>query len=39
LLKGSDIISLPILGSANCGEAACFADNHVEGYLQVTKEF
>jgi len=35
--EGSNIISLPILGSANCGEATCFADNYVEGYLQVTK--
>lgn len=31
------IISLPIMGKANCGEAASFADNHVEEYLQVTK--
>ncbi len=31
------IISLPIMGSANCGEATFFADNQIEGYLQVTK--
>ncbi len=31
------MISLPIMGSANCGEAAFFADNQIEGYLQVTK--
>ncbi|MDP2684988.1 MAG: S24 family peptidase [bacterium] len=37
LKKGSNFISLPILGSANCGEAVFFADNHVEGYLKVTK--
>ena len=34
--KGN-IISLPIMGSANCGEATFFADGHIEGYLQVTK--
>ena len=31
------LYSLPIMGNANCGEAACFADNRVEGYLSVTK--
>ena len=31
------LISLPILGSANCGVAACFAGNHIEGYLKVSK--
>lgn len=35
--KNNNLISLPILGSANCGEAAFFADNHVEGYLKVSK--
>lgn len=30
-------ISLPIMGSANCGVATFFADNQIEGYLQVTK--
>jgi SOS-response transcriptional repressor LexA len=35
--KGN-VISLPIMGSANCGEATFFADGHVEGYLQVTKK-
>ncbi len=34
--KNSGLISLPILGSANCGEAISFADNHVEGYLKVS---
>lgn len=33
----SNLVSLPILGSANCGEAMFFADNHIEGYLKVTK--
>ena len=35
--KGSNFVSLPIVGNANCGEAVCFADNHVEGYFQVSK--
>lgn len=35
--KKNNLISLPILGSANCGEAAFFAENHVEGYLKVSK--
>ncbi|MCF6276424.1 MAG: hypothetical protein L3J07_01100 [Candidatus Magasanikbacteria bacterium] len=35
--KKTQIISLPILGSANCGVATYFAENHVEGYLKVTK--
>src|SRR3989339_135769 len=33
----SMFISLPILGSANCGQALTFADAHIEGYLKVTK--
>lgn len=35
--KGSGLISLPIYGSANCGEATFFADDHVEGYLKVSE--
>lgn len=31
------LIALPIMGSANCGEAMIFAENHIEGYLQVTR--
>lgn len=34
-----DFIPLPIVGSANCGEALQFADEHVEGYLMVSKSF
>lgn len=33
----SNLVSLPIMGSANCGEATFFADGHIEGYLKVTK--
>ena len=30
-------ISIPIVGSANCGEAVILAEEHYEGYLQVSK--
>ncbi len=30
-------ISLPILGSANCGQATLIADEYPEGYLQISK--
>ncbi|MBI4992941.1 MAG: hypothetical protein HZC26_02285 [Candidatus Magasanikbacteria bacterium] len=35
--KEGGLISLPIYGSANCGEATFFADDHVEGYLKVSE--
>ena len=34
--KKSKIVSLPIVGSANCGEALTFADQKIEGYLKVS---
>lgn len=34
--KKSKIVSLPIVGSANCGEPLTFADQKVEGYLKVS---
>lgn len=34
--KKTQIISLPIIGSANCGEALTFADEQIEGYLKVS---
>ena len=37
LNEKNNLVSLPIMGSANCGEATFFADNHIEGYLKVTK--
>jgi len=30
-------ISLPILGSANCGPAEIFADQNINGFLKVSK--
>ncbi|MDD5658580.1 MAG: S24 family peptidase [Actinomycetota bacterium] len=32
------LLSLPIYGSANCGQASCFADDYVEGYLKISKK-
>lgn len=34
--KTSGLISLPIYGVANCGEAISFADDHIQGYLKVS---
>jgi SOS-response transcriptional repressor LexA len=31
------LISLPIMGRANCGSATAYADNTVEGYLKVSR--
>lgn len=35
--RGSRILSIPLLGSANCGEATIYADEQVEGYLKISK--
>lgn len=35
--RESKLMSIPILGSANCGEATIFADEQVEGYLKMSK--
>ena len=34
--KQSKIISLPIVGSANCGQALTFADEKIEEYLKIS---
>lgn len=34
--ESSKIVSLPIRGSANCGQALLFADDYIEGYLKVS---
>jgi len=31
------LLTLPIYGSANCGQATTFADDYVEGYLKVSR--
>ena len=30
-------ISVPIIGSANCGPATLYADQNIEGYLKISK--
>ncbi len=36
--KASDIfVSIPIVGSANCGPATIYADQNIEGYLTISK--
>lgn len=36
--QGENIfLSIPILGSANCGPASIFADQNIEGYLKISK--
>lgn len=36
--KAGDLfISIPIVGSANCGLAAIYADQNIEGYLKISK--
>lgn len=33
----SSLLSIPILGTANCGPATMFADQNIEGYLKISK--
>jgi SOS-response transcriptional repressor LexA len=37
LNEATSLISLPILGSANCGSARSYANGEIEGYLKVSK--
>lgn len=32
----AQLLSIPIMGRANCGEALSFADDQIEGYLQIS---
>ena len=34
---GDIFISIPIVGSANCGPATIYADQNIEGYLKISK--
>lgn len=34
---GEFFISIPIIGSANCGPATIYADQNIEGYLKISK--
>lgn len=35
-IKNSPLVSVPIVGSANCGPATIFADQNIDGYLKVS---
>lgn len=37
-IKKTSLISLPILGTANCGPATFYADHNVEGHLKVSSK-
>lgn len=36
-IKNSELMSIPIIGSANCGPATIFATENIEGYLKISK--
>jgi repressor LexA len=36
-IKNTQLISIPIVGSANCGPATIFANENIEGYLRISK--
>lgn len=36
--NGSNLLSLPILGTANCGTATQFADEKINGYVKISKK-
>lgn len=35
--SNNDLLSVPIYGAANCGEALKFADDNIDGYLKISK--
>ena len=37
-IKKTGFFAVPILGSANCGEATIFADENLEGYLKISSK-
>ncbi len=37
--SGNIFLSIPIIGSANCGPATIYADQNIEGYLKISKRF
>jgi repressor LexA len=36
-IQNSKLISIPIVGAANCGPATIFANENIEGYLKISK--
>lgn len=39
LSETAKLLILPIVGTANCGPATCFAENNIEGYLKISSSF
>jgi len=37
-IKNSGLISVPIVGTANCGPATIFANENIEGYIKISKK-
>ena len=35
----SGLVSIPIVGAANCGVATIYADQNIEGYLKISRKF
>ncbi len=38
IIKNTDLVIVPILGSANCGPAALYARENIEGYLKISNK-
>jgi len=36
VVTNGDLITIPVLGSANCGEAMAYADEYLEGHIKVS---
>jgi repressor LexA len=36
-IKNGGLISIPIVGTANCGPATIFANENIEGYIKISK--
>ncbi|MDA2936474.1 hypothetical protein MYX06_04620 [Patescibacteria group bacterium AH-259-L05] len=37
-IKNSNLVSVPIVGAANCGVATIYADQNIESYLRVSRK-
>ena len=37
IIKETNFVAVPILGSANCGEATILADENLEGFLKISR--
>jgi SOS-response transcriptional repressor LexA len=36
-VSNSDLLTIPVLGSANCGDPTIFATEHIEGHIKVSR--